>query len=186
MREADQTLWPVADRGGGKGAAHIESHHLVNLALALAVADPIAAAPDVVAVYRALISHQPRKLAGVWVGAADLGGWLEELLELLADPDNGAAGVLLARGFHLDLIRDLRMPRANIVTGGEKLTFAPPMQSVLSPAHASPIVLTATLPLSLFTALADMCRTLRAGFDTGYPCPYPLPGAPRALRYLGG
>ncbi len=55
MREANPNLWPLARRGGGKGAAYVERHHLVNLALALAVAKPITTAPRMVLGYRNLV-----------------------------------------------------------------------------------------------------------------------------------
>ena len=60
LREADQALWPKAEKGGGRGAAHVEPSHLANLAIALAAADPITLAPKVVAGYRALICPKPR------------------------------------------------------------------------------------------------------------------------------
>ena len=98
MREADPTLWPIAAKGGGRGSARLEPRHLVNLALALAVADPITSAPRVVAGYRALIQHRPghvmppehmgraaRLLTGVFGEAGDFGGDLGQLVELLAD-----------------------------------------------------------------------------------------------------
>jgi hypothetical protein len=62
LREADPTLWPEAAKGGGRGAAHLEPCHLVNLVLALAVADPITAAPKAVAGYRALVRHRLQQM----------------------------------------------------------------------------------------------------------------------------
>lgn len=41
LREEDRDLWPKGGKGGGKSAAHVEVHHLVNLALSLAGAAPI-------------------------------------------------------------------------------------------------------------------------------------------------
>ena len=59
MREADPGLWPEAEKGGGRGAAHLEPRHLVNLALALAVAEPLTAAPQAVMGHRV---SAPREL----------------------------------------------------------------------------------------------------------------------------
>ena len=129
LREADPTLWPQAAKGGGRGAAHLEPRHLVNLALALAVADPIAAAPKVVAGYRALIRHRPqhvvrpehtgraaRLLTGVFGGADNLGGDLERLVELLADGvyrainDQLETDILREAGLCVELVVDPRVP----------------------------------------------------------------------------
>lgn len=51
LREADVSLWPEGSAGRGK-AAEVNPHHLVNLAIAIAVADPITSAPDAVRKYR--------------------------------------------------------------------------------------------------------------------------------------
>ena len=59
LQETDQTLWPKAAKGGGRGAAHLEPRHLVNLVLALALADPIAIAPQTVA-FRSMACAHPR------------------------------------------------------------------------------------------------------------------------------
>src|SRR4051794_5746235 len=48
LREAGGDLWPQGKRGGGKSAAHVLAHHLVNLLLALMTADPLNEAPDAV------------------------------------------------------------------------------------------------------------------------------------------
>lgn len=40
LREAERDLWPKGGKGGGKSAAHVEVHHLVNLALSLAGVAP--------------------------------------------------------------------------------------------------------------------------------------------------
>jgi hypothetical protein len=137
LREADPTLWPKAAKGGGRGAAHLERRHLVNLALALAVADPINAAPKVVAGYRALVRHRPqhvmqpehtgraaRLLTGVFGGADDLGGDLERLVELLADGayhainDQLVTDILREAGLCVELVVDPRVPRARVTFHG--------------------------------------------------------------------
>ena len=53
LREADGGLWPQGSQGRGR-EAHVEPHHLVNLILALGIADPITTAPFAVTSYRAL------------------------------------------------------------------------------------------------------------------------------------
>jgi hypothetical protein len=54
LREANDSLWPKGKKGGGKGAALVWSHHLVNLLLALMAADPLNEAPEIVEQYRDL------------------------------------------------------------------------------------------------------------------------------------
>lgn len=51
LREADTGMWPQGTQGRGK-AAHVESRHLVNLILALGVADPITTSPQLVPEWR--------------------------------------------------------------------------------------------------------------------------------------
>ena len=56
LQIASPDLWPKAKKGGGRGAADLEEPHLVNLGIALAVADhPITAAPASVRRFRALM-----------------------------------------------------------------------------------------------------------------------------------
>lgn len=110
LREADVTLWPQGSAGRGQGA-HVEPCHLVNLALAMTMADPITSAPEIVGGQRysgrsaALIGdfrnlELPEPLqagrAGtltemlvarnVFCGEGGLGGDLERLIETFADP----------------------------------------------------------------------------------------------------
>src|SRR5690349_18507821 len=63
MRETDPTLWPIAGRGGGRGGAHVKPEHLVALMIALATADPVAAAPEIVNGYRALVWNTPPRIS---------------------------------------------------------------------------------------------------------------------------
>ena len=53
LRERDVFLWPQGFRSGQE--AHVEAHHLVNVVLALAAADPLTGAPEVVAELRDLV-----------------------------------------------------------------------------------------------------------------------------------
>jgi hypothetical protein len=134
LREANPTFWPQALKGGGKGAAHVEPPHLVNLALAMAVAAPIAGIPravgnyqEIVRGYRALIPHRPKDHifpddpdrygvaagylwnARVFTAEQSLGEALERLVELLT---NGkAARTLETSGLHIELDTH-QMPRA--------------------------------------------------------------------------
>jgi hypothetical protein len=54
LRERDVSLWPQGSQGRGQ-EAHVEAHHLVNVVLALAAADPLTGAPEVVAELRDLV-----------------------------------------------------------------------------------------------------------------------------------
>jgi hypothetical protein len=79
LRDADRGLWPRSvGRGGGKNAAHVQAHHLVNLALALALAgDQLASgdltdAPSVVQRYSALVAHEVNKYTSVELPGGDL------------------------------------------------------------------------------------------------------------------
>lgn len=114
LREADTSLWPEGSQGRGQ-AAHVTNHHLVNLVLAIAVANPITTAPDVVRRYRELtpqsnredvellsafgqratapLAYRPITMAtqnmGDWPGwllGASLGESLEQLINDLASP----------------------------------------------------------------------------------------------------
>ena len=55
LKQHKPNLWPRSGQGGGSKAAHVRPHHLVNLVLALAVADPITSAPQVVPRYKDLV-----------------------------------------------------------------------------------------------------------------------------------
>lgn len=55
LKQHKPNLWPRSGQGGGSKAAHVRPHHLVNLVLALAVADPITSAPQVVPRYKDLM-----------------------------------------------------------------------------------------------------------------------------------
>ncbi len=141
MREADPTLWPEAGKGGGRGAAHVEPSHLINLILALAIADPITAAPAMVASYRMFVYPGPQYLqrehmgqtahmlfgtpspseqpdpvpaVGVFGGAGGLGADLERLVELLAGSDQNALKILGESGLTVELEVASRFPQATI------------------------------------------------------------------------
>ena len=58
LREAGQDLWPQAAPGGGKNAVHVRPGHLVNLVIALAVADPLTTAAVLTVIFRSLIKTQ--------------------------------------------------------------------------------------------------------------------------------
>jgi hypothetical protein len=124
MRETDSTLWPAAGKGGGKSGAHVEPEHLVALAIAVAVADPIAAAPRIVTGYRDMVwntvpaikpehrGHATGLLEGARLFRADItaGELLAELVDLLAgQPD--VANTLRAVGWRADVEKDPRIPR---------------------------------------------------------------------------
>jgi hypothetical protein len=152
LREADPLLWPQGEAGRGR-AAHVEPRPLVNLALALAVADPITTAPQIVSGYRDLILSsalylRPERLEDPITGAlfhqtecpvtpeglvlvegilsSTLGSACERLIELLASAEKPLRDRLHIYGLHLELIVD-RIPSASIVyrtIGGEEMRLS--------------------------------------------------------------
>ena len=52
LREHDAELWPEGKRGGGVDNPHVTADHLVNVVLALAVADPLVKAASALTEYR--------------------------------------------------------------------------------------------------------------------------------------
>jgi hypothetical protein len=89
LRTAPGDLWPTGGRGGGIKAARPTASHLVNLGLAIAAADPLNEAPDLVRRYRDLVPAPPNRL---WIFATlgpDPEDWarseklVSEILDLL-------------------------------------------------------------------------------------------------------
>jgi hypothetical protein len=127
LREADKTLWPEAAKGGGKGAAHVEPPHLVNLAIALAVNDPRDAV-RAIPVYRRLMPDKPEqhilddrdvgiaasllRTNDAFNGKRALGAELDRLLALLLEGDT--AVVLGSAGLHVEFYIEHRVPRARV------------------------------------------------------------------------
>jgi hypothetical protein len=128
LREAEKGLWPEAAKGGGKGAAHVERRHLANLAIALAVNDPLLAVKAIPA-YRAVVPHKPDQHGtvapkdrgvvwsllttnGMFNGRDPLGVELERLIELLTRGD--IARDLENAGAYTEFFFD-RLPRASFV-----------------------------------------------------------------------
>jgi hypothetical protein len=62
LRTAPGDLWPTGGRGGGIKAVRPTASHLVNLGLAIAAADPLNEAPDLVRRYRDLVPAPPNRL----------------------------------------------------------------------------------------------------------------------------
>jgi hypothetical protein len=129
LREADKGLWPEAAKGGGRGAAHVEPRHLVNLAVALAVLqDPDIVAAKVIRAYRALVAHRRDQHVLVeddvgqaasllmtndmFNGSRALGAELERLIELLTKGDS--ARVLESASLYIEFFVELRVPRVGI------------------------------------------------------------------------
>jgi len=54
LRIAGSDLWPTGGKGGGKNAAHVHAHHLINLLLVMLAAEQLTQAPDVIRDYRDL------------------------------------------------------------------------------------------------------------------------------------
>jgi hypothetical protein len=128
LREADKGLWPEAGKGGGKAGAHVGPRHLVNLAIAVAIDDPLLAV-KAIRLYRGLVPHRPdqhtavpssyRGMAwsllttnGVFNGTDTLGAELERLVELLTKGD--CARDLENAGAYTEFFFD-SLPRARFV-----------------------------------------------------------------------
>jgi hypothetical protein len=167
LQMADPDLWPKARKGGGRGAAHLEERHLVSLALALAVADPITAAPASVRRFRALMpsgsvlggagSHLARTLHGhgAFVAGASLGVSLERLVDLLAEPDETLRELLPQAAFAVRFVKDERFPRAEVRFGDVVVQYGAPKQD-------APISQEAEVAYSVFITLGDLLQTTRA------------------------
>jgi hypothetical protein len=186
LREADPKLWPEAAKGGGRGAAHVEPRHLVNLAIALAVNDPLLAV-KAIPVYRSLVPDKPAQHAlssdsgqaasvlaanGLFNGKRRLGDELDRLLEML--PNGGIADALENAGLYFEFFIEQRVPR--VVVGHH--VFDPPddltkpmVQWLYRRPHTPsdrafdptfnflpPLLITRTalLPVSLFAIMANL------------------------------
>jgi hypothetical protein len=68
LREHDSSLWPQGSQGRGQ-EAHVEAGHLVNVVLALAAADPLTGAPEVVTELRGMVPAQDNSSAPGLPGA---------------------------------------------------------------------------------------------------------------------
>ena len=127
MREADPALWPAGAKGGGRGAAHVELPHLVNLMLVYAATDYVAQAAKVAAGWRGMVWNVVPNISADLTGQATsflathglfreditAGEFLEGVVKLLAD--GGEPSILLrAVGFHVVLEHDSRWPRMNV------------------------------------------------------------------------
>jgi hypothetical protein len=115
MRSLD--LWPTGKQGGGKSAVHVQPHHLVNLAIALAVADPITTGPGRVLAFRSLVPQQDE-------GASDFGGVFDALIDFFARPDGmKMRPTFLEHGGRI-LLYPTRRPGAVFEHGDGKQTFS--------------------------------------------------------------
>ncbi len=56
LREARCDLWPQAAPGGGKNSSHVRPKHLVNLGVALAVADPLTESAQQIGAFTSLVA----------------------------------------------------------------------------------------------------------------------------------
>jgi len=124
LREAGNDLWPEAGKGGGRAAAHVERRHLTNLAIALAVNEPLLAV-KFIPVYRSLVPDKPERHAttqdsgqvasllatnGLFNGKRRLGDELDRLLDVLAK--GRIAEELENAGLYFEFYIEQRVPRA--------------------------------------------------------------------------
>lgn len=63
LKEADTCLWPEADADGRIDASHVTVRHLFNLVVALAIADPITTAPEIVRIFAGMKLYFPDRAA---------------------------------------------------------------------------------------------------------------------------
>jgi hypothetical protein len=110
LREADPSLWPMAGRGGGKVAAHVEPQHLVNLGFALTV-EPITDAPEAVK-WLASLAPANSPEAKLQLPGKTLGDALAGLIDVLSLP-SGRARPLVAQQY-----RGLMFVRVEVIRSG--------------------------------------------------------------------
>jgi hypothetical protein len=186
LREVGKDLWPEAGKGGGRVAAHVEPRHLTNLAIALAVNEPLLAV-KVIPVYRDLVADKPDQHAlnqdsgqaasvlatnNLFNGKRRFGHELERLLDVLSK--GGVADTLESAGLYLDFFIEQRVPRVvvgfHVFDPPDDLT-KPEIRWLYRRAHLSPgrafdpdfnflppllISRTALIPVSLFTLMAEL------------------------------
>jgi len=145
---------------------------LVNLALALAVAEPLTAAPQAVMGHRAVAVRQPPFLqpehmgrtarllaaAAVFGGEGGLGDDLERLVELLTNPEQDALAVLAEAEFSVRLVVDPRHPQAVVRYRSVDLPGSPVEQLHYgTPDPEPPLILReVVLNIRLFGVLAEL------------------------------
>ena len=184
LREADVRTWPQGTAGRGK-SAHIEPHHLVNLAVALSVADPITTAPTMVAGYRGLVcaglpmllpeqeSASIRLLVDLLDRQSDLGTLLDKVVDFLGDPSEKHRGeAAIEAAFAVRFDTGSAWPSATIEFGrvdrGEhqvSILFLPrqgvlaghdPTNDFAPSMAAAPIIRTVTLTAPFWGMLGDL------------------------------
>jgi hypothetical protein len=186
LREAGKDLWPEAGRGGGRVAAHVERRHLTNLAIALAVNEPLLAV-KFIPVYRKLRADKPQQHAlnpdsgqaasllavnDLFTGKRRLGDELDRLLGTLLD--GRIADVLESAGLYFEFFIEQRIPRVIVghhVFDAPDDLQKPTIRWVYRRSNAPPdrafdpdfnflppllITRTALIPVSLFTIMAKL------------------------------
>jgi hypothetical protein len=186
LREAGKDLWPAAGKGGGRAAAHVERRHLTNLAIALAVSEPLLAV-KFIPVYRSLRADKPERHAltrdsgqaasllatnDLFNGKRRLGDELDRLLDVL--PKGRVSDELECAGLYFEFFIEQRVPRVvvghHVFDAHDDLT-KPEIRWLYRRADASPdrafdpqfnflprllITRTALIPVSLFTIMAEL------------------------------
>jgi hypothetical protein len=186
LREAGKDLWPEAGKGGGRAAAHVERKHLTNLAIALAVHEPLLAV-KFIPVYRGLIPDKPEQHAttqdsgqvasllatnDLFNGKRRLGDELDRLLDVLAK--GRIAEELENAGLYFEFYIEQRVPRAvvgfHVFDPPDDLT-KPEVRWLYRRPHMSSdrefdpdfrfaprlfITRTALIPVSLFVVMSDL------------------------------
>lgn len=186
LKRHEPPLWAKAGKGGGKNAKHVEPTDLVNLALALAMADTFDTGPEAVLLYRGLesmgdqthtqhhnlgdvqattkFSLPPNRLAtALRKGEAVLlGNMLDFYVALIAtNPD--ARERLRGEGFAVHLTA---APAAHAVIAytrdgvliEQTFTESNTLPGLEPNVPAASMRRTVTLPFALFETLADLWR----------------------------
>lgn len=197
LREHDTALWPQGSQGKGQ-AAHVNADHLVNLMMALAMAETTTAAPEVVARFREMtaepdqtVTHHHEFEGGSWgvVGTPlrknklveglgprlPLGDALTLCVQWMATfPQRREQfrqenlEVMLSAG-PFESASVIRRERNAAVT--DNYRGAGLLRCLPQPAPAAALRRTVTLPFALFEVLADLYADTLSRKQSALPLP---------------
>jgi hypothetical protein len=156
LREASGDLWPQSERGGGRRARHVQPHHLGNLAIALAVAEPITKGPNRVQAFR-MLGRESGDFPGTTFGAA-LDGLIDRVSRRTGRWLSGVAIVLFPGMMPKAMITHPLDGQATYVVSDMDLVQVAGLMriSVLGIDHIIQI------SASVIQTLADLCADSRA------------------------
>lgn len=198
LREHDTRLWPQGSQGKGQ-AAHVEAEHLVNLVLALAMAETTTAAPDVVARFREMVAtpdqtvtHHHKLEGGAW-GVVSTSLPKNKLADALAQSPLTLGDMLtyyvLWMASDPELRDQFRREKLEVMLSAGPFESASVTRrdgdSAISlnfdglgllhalPQPAPPAVMrrTVSMPFALLEVLADLCADTMSRRQSGLPLP---------------